>query len=103
MKSVWKTSELWASLIGLVMSILVMEGLLTPDQAHHLEPLARTAVGGLVALASIVMFIRGQMSRRAAATAIMLARIKRSTSEEFTDPSRLDGLDGESRALLRQL
>lgn len=57
MKSGLKTSEFYVTLVSTVVSLLVMAGVVEPSYQNQLTDLVVQAVGGIVALGSVIAYI----------------------------------------------
>ena len=57
MKTGLKSSEFYVTLVSMVVSLLVMSGVLEPSEANQLSELVVQAIGGVVALGSVISYI----------------------------------------------
>lgn len=57
MKSGLKTSEFYVTLVSTVVSLLVMAGVVEPAYQNELTDLVVQAVGGVVALGSVIAYL----------------------------------------------
>jgi hypothetical protein len=102
MQSTFKTPEFWATVIGQVIGIAVLCGGLTSEQGTALQQSLQTIVGGVLSILTLFGYIKAQSVRKAAAAAIMIARIQKHGG----DPVRVlagAALDADVQKLLAQL
>ena len=64
MKATWKTNEFWASLIGQIMSMVVLFGALNADQGAGIEVALQAIAGGVLSIATIFGFIKATTARK---------------------------------------
>ena len=57
MKSGLKSTEFYVTLVSTIVSLLVMAGLVQPTEADQVTELVVQAIGGIVALGSIIAYI----------------------------------------------
>jgi hypothetical protein len=57
MKPGYQTSEFWVTLGGTIVSLLVMAGFLEPSKSGEIAALVTQAIGGIVALGSIISYV----------------------------------------------
>lgn len=61
MKPGFKTSEFWLTTVTSVLSILVLAGVVGPDDSSRLVALVKDLIAGVVALIGIVAYIAGRV------------------------------------------
>jgi len=100
MQPVFKTPEFWATLIGQVVSMIVLFGGLSAEQGTELTTALQSISGAVLSVLTILGFIKAQSTRKAAATALMVARLQGVEG----DPIAMgNNLLGEVDKLYRQL
>jgi NhaP-type Na+/H+ or K+/H+ antiporter len=57
MKTGLKTSEFYVTLVSMLVSLLVMTGVLEPDKASEISELIVQAIGGIVALGTVIGYL----------------------------------------------
>lgn len=61
-KNGFLTSEFWVSFVGAVLSLLVLGGVIGPEDSNNLLVLGKDVVAGVVALLAIVNYARGRVA-----------------------------------------
>ena len=101
MKSVWKTPEFWAVLIGNGVSLVVLFGGISGQQGTELTSALQTITGGVLSVLTIFGFITAQGKRKIAAASLMMARLQGTGGDPMLTMS--SAVDAEAKALLDQL
>jgi len=57
LKSGYKTSEFYATLIATIFSLLTMAGVIEPSRASEMQELVLQAVSGIIALVAVVSYV----------------------------------------------
>ena len=102
MKKVYLTPEFWATMVGNVIGIIVLMGGLTAEQGGDLQNALQTIIGGVLSILTTFGFIKAQATRKAAAAALMMARINKAAGDPL-QAQAVASLDREAQQLLTQL
>jgi hypothetical protein len=103
MKNVLKTPEFWATIIGNIIGIIIMIGGLTAEQGATLNSALKAISGGVLAILTLLGFIKAQSMRKAAVAALMIGRLHRDGGDPVTAAAEGCGLDKEAKVLLSQI
>ena len=67
MKAGWKTSEFWAAIVAQLISVLILTGVLQPEEGDTIKDAVGTLISAGLSLASVFKYIHARTAIKAQA------------------------------------